>query len=115
MPGDLNFKKSWHPATRANLEKVWLAEQKADEEVFRLEQLKKEIKEEREKDSWLKIQEETGYIKKRTVKLDWMYQGPGSQAQVTEDREAYLLGRKKIDLDKNDDAPDSAGASQQFS
>ncbi|KAJ1962827.1 RNA-splicing factor, partial [Dispira parvispora] len=46
--GDLNMKKSWHPMTYRNQEKLWKAEQKAAEEQKKLEQLRKEKEEERE-------------------------------------------------------------------
>ena len=45
--GDLNFKKSWHPLSYKNMEKVWQAEQAAEEERKKTEQLKKELEEER--------------------------------------------------------------------
>lgn len=95
--GDLNMKKSWHPSTKRNMERVWLAEQAAGEEEKRLEQLRNEIREEKDRDQWLRIQEEAGLIKKREARLDWMYQGPDDAKTIAEEREAFLLGRKRID------------------
>ena len=43
-----NLKKSWHPLTRHNLEKVWKAEQNAEKEKAKLEQLRKGKQQERE-------------------------------------------------------------------
>lgn len=103
--GDLNLKKSWHPQTMANLEQVWLAEQRMEEEERRLDQLKQEIREEREKDEWLKIQEEAGLIKKRTQRLDWMYQGPSNEQQIMGEREAFLLGRKPVEFESANKDP----------
>lgn len=42
-----NLKKSWHPQTLRNVEKVWKAEQKAEAESKKIEQLRKELEEER--------------------------------------------------------------------
>lgn len=41
------MKKSWHPSTFANLEKVWKAEHKHDTEQKKIAQLQQELKEER--------------------------------------------------------------------
>jgi hypothetical protein len=41
------MKKSWHPQTIQNMEKVWLAEEKARSEKAKIEQLLKEKAEER--------------------------------------------------------------------
>ncbi|KAI8836104.1 Pre-mRNA splicing factor-domain-containing protein [Chytridium lagenaria] len=95
--GDLNLKKSWHPGTLKNVEKVYLKERAADEEKKKLAQLQKEIEEQRAVQELQQLQESSGKIKKRQERLDWMYAGPGSVAQVAEDREAYLLGKKKVD------------------
>ncbi|KAJ3195675.1 RNA-splicing factor, partial [Dinochytrium kinnereticum] len=95
--GDLNLKKSWHPGTLRNVEKVYLKERAADEEKKKLAQLQKEIEEQRAVQELQQLQESSGKIKKRQERLDWMYGGPGSSAQVAEDREAYLLGKKKVD------------------
>ena len=42
-----NLKKSWHPQTLRNVERVWKAEQKAEAESKKIEQLRKELEEER--------------------------------------------------------------------
>jgi hypothetical protein len=61
--GDLNLKKSWHTQTMRNLEKVWAVEQKAEEEDKKLEQLRKELAEERQRAEFVKMQEDAGLIK----------------------------------------------------
>lgn len=45
------------------------------------------------------LHEATGKVKKRTERLDWMYSaGPsGNKGMVDEVREAYLLGKKRVD------------------
>ena len=61
--GDLNLKKSWHPLTFKNLEKVWLKEKAAEEERKKLEQLQKELEEERGMQQLKALQEATGRVK----------------------------------------------------
>uniref|UniRef100_A0A8C0BBC9 CBF1-interacting co-repressor CIR N-terminal domain-containing protein n=1 Tax=Buteo japonicus TaxID=224669 RepID=A0A8C0BBC9_9AVES len=39
---DLNLKKSWHPQTLRNVEKVWKAEQKHEAERKKIEELQRE-------------------------------------------------------------------------
>ncbi|XP_077544316.1 CWC25 spliceosome associated protein homolog [Haemaphysalis longicornis] len=92
--GDLNLKKSWHPSTLRNIERVWKAEQMRDQEKAKIEQLQKELQEERNKQEMRQYAEKKGVVKKREERLDWMYQGVAGLV----DREQYLLGRK---VDKN--------------
>ncbi|KAM3624204.1 uncharacterized protein V6R79_020612 [Siganus canaliculatus] len=87
--GDLNLKKSWHPQTMKNIERVWKAEQKHEAERKKIEELQKELKDERSREEMTRYAEETGAIKKRDDRLDWMYQGPAGQVS----RDEYLLGR----------------------
>ncbi|EMR10701.1 hypothetical protein PNEG_00852 [Pneumocystis murina B123] len=102
--GDLNMKKSWHPLLIRNQEKVWMEEKKALEERKRIEQIKKEIEEERQLQELQKLQEASGG-KKRVERLDWMYAAPhlSDDSKTTEEMEAYLLGRKRIDEILKDD------------
>lgn len=102
--GDLNMKKSWHPLLIRNQEKVWMEEKKALEERKRIEQIKKEIEEERQLQELQKLQEASGG-KKRVERLDWMYAAPhlSDDSRTTEEMEAYLLGRKRIDEILKDD------------
>ncbi|XP_066509032.1 pre-mRNA-splicing factor CWC25 homolog isoform X2 [Hoplias malabaricus] len=87
--GDLNLKKSWHPQTLKNIERVWKAEQKHEAERKKIEELQKELKEERAREEITRFAEETGALKKKDERLDWMYQGPAGQIS----REEYLMGR----------------------
>lgn len=111
MGGDLNLKKSWHPHLRKNQERVWKEEKSALEERKQIEKLRKEREEERALEELQKLQESAGG---RTVqrRVDWMYSGPGGDgAGVTEEREGYLLGKRRIDqLLKNDTTDLQKGA-----
>ncbi|XP_047476962.1 pre-mRNA-splicing factor CWC25 homolog [Penaeus chinensis] len=89
--GDLNLKKSWHPSTLKNQERVWKAEQQKAEEDRKMAELQRELKEERERELLQRTAEESGAVEKKgDAKLDWMYKGPGGHVS----REEYLLGRK---------------------
>ncbi|KAM3528645.1 hypothetical protein MY4038_005765 [Beauveria bassiana] len=95
--GDLNLKKSFHPTLRRNQAAVYDEEQKALAERKRTQQRIDEIKEERAKEE-LQRQLEAAGGKKRIDRVDWMYQGPtDGQAGTTEEMEAYLLGKRRID------------------
>ncbi|CAK9785057.1 hypothetical protein CC85DRAFT_308795 [Cutaneotrichosporon oleaginosum] len=100
--GDLNMKKSWHPALLVNQDKVWQAEKKAAEERKALRQLQKERDEERQLAELQRLQEaQTG--KKRVEKLDWMYAAPSTSegamggGRTERELEDYLLGKKRVD------------------
>ncbi|KAF3851876.1 hypothetical protein F7725_005231 [Dissostichus mawsoni] len=87
--GDLNLKKSWHPQTMKNIERVWKAEQKHEAECKKIEELQKELKDERAREEITRFAETAGSIKKKDDRLDWMYQGPAGQVS----RDEYLMGR----------------------
>ena len=57
------MKKHFHPLTMQNLERVWKAEQKAKEEKEKLEQLQRELQEERRREELQKHAIEQGVIK----------------------------------------------------
>lgn len=58
-----NLKKSWHPQTIKNIERVWKAEQKHEAERKKIEELQKELKDERTREEMTRFAEETGAIK----------------------------------------------------
>jgi hypothetical protein len=60
--GDLNMKKSWHPLTWRNQEKVFLAQQKAEGEKKKLDEIRKQIEEEQQIEELRKIQVAAGLI-----------------------------------------------------
>ncbi|NXI48134.1 CWC25 factor, partial [Galbula dea] len=84
-----NLKKSWHPQTLRNVEKVWKAEQKHEAERRKIEELQRELQEERAREEMQRYAEDMGTVRKREEKLEWMYQGPGGMVN----REEYLMGR----------------------
>ncbi|KAI1747444.1 Pre-mRNA splicing factor-domain-containing protein [Xylaria castorea] len=97
MGGDLQLKKSYHPALLKNQAKVYDAEQAALAERKKTEARIQEIKEERAKKE---IQEklEAAGGRKRIDRVDWMYEGPSDgQGGTTEELEGFLLGKRRID------------------
>mmetsp|Transcript_217 Transcript_217/g.627 ORF Transcript_217/g.627 Transcript_217/m.627 type:complete len:408 (+) Transcript_217:164-1387(+) len=96
-------KKPWHTATVKNVEKVWLAEQKRDEEEKRLGELKKQIDEEREIDELRRLQKDQGLVTDPKQKLEWMYEGPGSAIASAEAAEEYKLGKEYVPTQQSND------------
>lgn len=97
MGGDLQLKKSYHPALLKNQARVYDAEKAALAERKKTEARIQEIKEERAKKE---IQEklEAAGGRKRIDRVDWMYQGPSDgQGGTTEELEGFLLGKRRID------------------
>jgi uncharacterized membrane protein len=57
------LKKSWHPQTLHNIEKVWKAEQKAEAEAKKIEQLRRELDEERQREEMQRYAVDQGIAK----------------------------------------------------
>jgi hypothetical protein len=97
MGGDLNLKKSWHPNLLKNQRRVFDEEKKALDERRLIEKLRKEREEEAEIEKLQRLNEQAGgrVAQKR---VDWLYAGPSGDGNgVTEEREGYLLGKRRID------------------
>ncbi|EOD22508.1 hypothetical protein EMIHUDRAFT_240288 [Emiliania huxleyi CCMP1516] len=88
-------KKSWHVANVSNVEKVWLAEQKLEQEKKKLEEYTHTLKEERQKEELLRLQQEQGLVAPRKERVDFLYEQQETAAS------AYLLG-KPVELKPED-------------
>jgi len=55
-------KKGWHTGSLRNIENVWKAEQKHEAEQKKLEELRKQIQEERERTEFRLLQEKAGLV-----------------------------------------------------
>jgi hypothetical protein len=66
-------KKGWHTGSLRNIERVWVAEEKEKEEQRKIQELKKQQDEEREKAAFRKLQEDAG-LKPRQERLDFLYE-----------------------------------------
>ena len=62
MGGGLAFlnKKTWHPGSFRNQEEVWKREQKAEAEERKLEELRKQLVDERKKEEFSQIAHDAG-------------------------------------------------------
>lgn len=68
-------KKSWHPGSFQNIEKVWIAESKKKDDERRLADRIKKLKEEKQIEELKLIQIKEGVIPESSLqRLDWMYQ-----------------------------------------
>ncbi|XP_075992501.1 CWC25 spliceosome associated protein homolog [Anticarsia gemmatalis] len=99
--GDLNSKKSWHPNTMKNQERVWKAEQAAAEEKKRMIELQRERAEERDRAELNSIMSSNKAASASDNRLSWMYDKPDKKVE----QEAYLLGKA---LDKNSERAEQA-------
>lgn len=94
--GDLNLLKSWNPKLMKNRKKVWEREQEIIKEEEKYLQRQKEIKKEKELNELLNSSRDPDV--KSTAKLqnglEWMY---NDKDNLPEEKEDYLLGRKKLD------------------
>ncbi|XP_038223487.1 pre-mRNA-splicing factor CWC25 homolog [Zerene cesonia] len=101
--GDLNSKKSWHPNTMKNQERVWKAEQIAAEEKKRILELQQERAQERDRHELNELARKNTSATNNASdnRLDWMYNKPDKQVQ----QEDYLLGKA---IDKSFDQGDKA-------
>ncbi|KAL5281233.1 CWC25 family protein [Megaselia abdita] len=112
--GDLNLKKSWHPHTIKNQEKVWKAEQAKMSEEKRMRELEKEIRDEKDRDELRKHGQSSGILpSNKNPKLEWMYK---NSAELL-NRDEYLLGkavdRNFEELDKQEKSTATIGIKQQ--
>ncbi|KAK4346915.1 hypothetical protein RND71_033254 [Anisodus tanguticus] len=65
-------KKGWHTGSLRNIENVWKAEQKHEAEQRKLEELRKQIAEERERSEFRQLQEQAGLVP-RQERLEFLY------------------------------------------
>ncbi|XP_020081661.1 pre-mRNA-splicing factor CWC25 homolog isoform X2 [Ananas comosus] len=66
-------KKGWHTGSLRNIENVWKAEQKHEAEQRKLEELRKQIQDERERSEFRLLQEQAGLVPKQE-RLDFLYE-----------------------------------------
>jgi hypothetical protein len=90
-------KKSFHTSNLVNVEKVWLAEQKLEQEKKRLIELQKQLEEERQIQELRQLQAAHGGETAKFIDsaLDWMYAGPaaGEAEKNKKEAEEFLLGK----------------------
>jgi hypothetical protein len=93
-------KKSWHTASLKNIEKVWVAEQRHEQEQKKIDELKRQLAEEQQIDDLKKLHKEASGAKK-VERLDWMYEHVAMGGSKTS-AEEYLLGKKYEDKEQDE-------------
>uniref|UniRef100_A0A7S3L9T5 CBF1-interacting co-repressor CIR N-terminal domain-containing protein n=1 Tax=Amphora coffeiformis TaxID=265554 RepID=A0A7S3L9T5_9STRA len=89
-------KKSWHTKNISNQERVWVAEQRKEQEESKAKELAKQIAQEREQEEMDKI---AGKKSARIDRgIDWMYHGQQKNSEIAQEdaakkSEEYLLGK----------------------
>lgn len=98
-------KKGWHTGSLRNIENVWKAEQKHSAEEKKLDELRKQIQEERERSEFRLLQEKAGLVPHQE-RLEFLYDSGLSVGKTSE-------GFKALEaLPKSDptDAPSSSAS-----
>ncbi|CAI0374151.1 unnamed protein product [Linum tenue] len=90
-------KKGWHTGSLRNIENVWKAEQKHDAEQKKLEELKKQIQEERERSEFRQLQEEAGLVPvdHDSYRNKWRNRAP----KLSEEERAAKLREMQMDAE----------------
>ncbi|XP_028794141.1 pre-mRNA-splicing factor CWC25 homolog isoform X1 [Neltuma alba] len=104
-------KKGWHTGSLRNIENVWKAEQKHDAEQKKLEELRKQIQEERERTEFRLLQEKAGLVPKQE-RLEFLYDS-GLSVGRTENSEGFKALEAFPKPDAGDAPSSSASASKQ--
>ncbi|KAF7801294.1 pre-mRNA-splicing factor CWC25-like protein [Senna tora] len=104
-------KKGWHTGSLRNIENVWKAEQKHDAEQKKLEELRKQIQEERERSEFRLLQEKAGLVPKQE-RLEFLYDS-GLSVGRTENSEGFKALEAFPKPDAADAPSSSASASKQ--
>ncbi|KAH0484161.1 MAG: uncharacterized protein KVP18_004770 [Porospora cf. gigantea A] len=86
--------KPFHPGNFANVEKVWLAEEKHKEDLQKQQELEQARNNERRIEELRKVlQTSDPTIGRTNERMTWMYENP-AEAQKQREQEAFLLGKK---------------------
>ncbi|XP_047182342.1 pre-mRNA-splicing factor CWC25 homolog [Vigna umbellata] len=102
-------KKGWHTGSLRNIENVWKAEQKHEAEQKKLEELRKQIQEERERTEFRLLQEKAGLVPHQE-RLEFLY-----DSGLSVGKSSNSEGFKALEqLPKSDgtDAPSSSASKE---
>ncbi|KAK7332498.1 hypothetical protein VNO80_29250 [Phaseolus coccineus] len=98
-------KKGWHTGSLRNIENVWKAEQKHDAEQKKLEELRKQIQEERERTEFRLLQEKAGLVPHQE-RLEFLY-----DSGLSVGKSSNSEGFKVLEQLPKSDAADAPGSS----
>ncbi|CAN8066681.1 unnamed protein product [Agarophyton chilense] len=114
-------KKSWHTGNIKNNEKVWLKEQEEAKEKSRIEELRKQIEEERKLKEAEDLEVKSGRLDPEQLlkrrRINWMYEFEPSRNHDSEkvvndkEREEILTGKKDVTLETLENEKEKAGPS----
>ncbi|CAK8531216.1 unnamed protein product [Lathyrus sativus] len=96
-------KKGWHTGSLRNIENVWKAEQKHNAEEKKLDELRKQIQEERERSEFRQLQEKAGLVPHQE-RLEFLYDSGLSVGKTSE-------GFKALETVPKSDATDAPSSS----
>ncbi|QCD77297.1 pre-mRNA-splicing factor CWC25 homolog [Vigna unguiculata] len=102
-------KKGWHTGSLRNIENVWKAEQKHEAEQKKLEELRKQMQEERERTEFRQLQEKAGLVPHQE-RLEFLY-----DSGLSVGKSSNSEGFKALEqLPKSDgtDAPSSSASKE---
>ncbi|MED6147061.1 hypothetical protein PIB30_040535 [Stylosanthes scabra] len=103
-------KKGWHTGSLRNIENVWKAEQKHDAEQKKLDELRKQIQEERERNEFRLLQEKAGLVPAQE-RLDFLYDS-GLSVGRSSNNEGFKALEALPKPDASADAPSSSASKQ---
>ncbi|KAK7303476.1 hypothetical protein RJT34_14383 [Clitoria ternatea] len=98
-------KKGWHTGSLRNIENVWKAEQKHEAEQKKLEELRKQIHEERERTEFRLLQEKAGLVPHQE-RLEFLY-----DSGLSVGRSSNSEGFKSLEQFPKSDATDAPSSS----
>ncbi|CAJ1962803.1 unnamed protein product [Sphenostylis stenocarpa] len=98
-------KKGWHTGSLRNIENVWKAEQKHEAEQKKLEELRKQIQEERERTEFRLLQEKAGLVPHQE-RLEFLY-----DSGLSVGKSSNSEGFKALEQLPKSDATDAPGSS----
>ncbi|XP_024010824.1 pre-mRNA-splicing factor CWC25 homolog [Eutrema salsugineum] len=81
-------KKGWHTGSLGNIEKVWKAEQKQEAEERKLEQLRLQIQQEKERSEFHVLEEQAGLVPRRPERLEFLYDSSYGVSSQNQERRA---------------------------
>lgn len=101
-------KKSWHTSTLRNNEKLWIREQEAEKEKSRIEELQKQLAEERRQEALFRLEEESGRVDASAAakrrRINWMYEydetEEGAKTPEGKESEDVMLGKKEVNVEE---------------
>lgn len=98
-------KKGWHTGSLRNIENVWKAEQKHEAEQKKLEELRKQIQEERDRTEFRLLQEKAGLVPHQE-RLEFLY-----DSGLSVGKSSNSEGFKVLEQLPKSDAADAPGSS----